>query len=122
MRHGVLAHLNADVAAAHFVRHCRSGAGAEKGVEDEVAGVGGDMEDTLNKAFGFWSSENFTAKQLYDFLFCVLCVTNIFVVPESLWNDTLFHLAQINLRGGDVIAGLSPPYTSIAVHLPKFFF
>ena len=47
MRNGVLAHFNADIAASHLVRHCRSRAGAEKGVEDEVAGVGGDVENCV---------------------------------------------------------------------------
>ena len=53
MGDGVIAHFNADVAAAHLVRYGGGGAGAEEGVEDEVAGVGGDVEDALNEAFGF---------------------------------------------------------------------
>ena len=40
MCNGVLAHLDADIAAPRLVRHRCSGAGAKKGVEDEVAGVG----------------------------------------------------------------------------------
>ena len=81
MGDGVIAHFNADVAAAHFVRYGGGGAGAEEGVEDEVAGVGGDVEDALDEAFGFWSSENFIAKQLHRFLFCVLRMANIFIRP-----------------------------------------
>ncbi len=53
MADGVRAHFDADVAAAHLVRHRRGGAGAEEGIEDEVAGVGGDMENALQEAFGF---------------------------------------------------------------------
>ena len=48
MRNGVLAHFNADIATPHLVRHCRSSAGPEKGVEDEIAGVGGDVEHVLD--------------------------------------------------------------------------
>ena len=62
MANGMLAHFNADVAAAHLVRYGGGGAGAEERVEDEIAGVGGDVEDALDEAFRFWSSENFIAK------------------------------------------------------------
>ena len=58
MANGVFAHFDANVAAAHLVRYSGGGAGAEEGVEDEVAGVGGDVEDAFkDEAFGFWSSE-----------------------------------------------------------------
>ena len=53
MGDGVIAHFNADVAAAHLVRDGCGGAGAEEGVEDEVAGVGGDVEDLLKQLFRF---------------------------------------------------------------------
>ena len=44
----VIAHFDADIAAAHLVRRRRSGAGAEEGIEDEIAGVGGDLEYMFN--------------------------------------------------------------------------
>ena len=44
VRDRVLAQLDADVAPPHLVRHRRGRAGAEEGVEDQVAGVGGDVE------------------------------------------------------------------------------
>ena len=44
VRDRVLAQLDADVAPPHLVRHGRGRAGAEEGVEDQVAGVGGDVE------------------------------------------------------------------------------
>ena len=81
MADGVIAHFNADVAAAHLVRYGGGSAGAEEGVEDEVAGVSGDVEDALNEAFGFGCVENFIAKQLHRFLFCVLRMANIFIRP-----------------------------------------
>ena len=59
MRHRVFAHLDADVAAAHLMRGRGRGTGAEKGVENEVARVGGDVEDALDQAFGFGSLEDF---------------------------------------------------------------
>ena len=51
MAAGMVPHLDPDPAAAHLVRHGRRGAGAEEGVENEVAGVGGDVQDALHKAF-----------------------------------------------------------------------
>ena len=67
---GVVAHFNADVAAAHLVRDGGGGAGAEEGVEDEVAGVGGDVEDALDEAFGFWCVEGirYSEQSIYFFL------------------------------------------------------
>ena len=55
MADGVFAHFNADVATAHLVGDGSGGAGAEEGVEDKVAGFGGDVEDALDEAFGFRS-------------------------------------------------------------------
>ncbi len=47
MRDRVLAQLDADVAPPHLVRHGRGRAGAEEGVEDQVAGVGGECQESL---------------------------------------------------------------------------
>ena len=47
VRGGVLAHLDADPAPAHLVRHGGGGAGSEEAVEDEVAGVGCKVYDAL---------------------------------------------------------------------------
>ena len=76
MADGVRAHFDADVAAAHLVRHRRSGAGAEKGIEDEVAGVGGDVEDALQEAFGLWRGKRRFShrKEPCDFLLSPLRV------------------------------------------------
>ena len=71
MRHGVLTHFNADIAAPHLVRHGRSRAGAEKGVEDEVAGVGGDLKHVFDKIFWLWSDESDAlSKQMVYLGFC----------------------------------------------------
>ena len=53
MGHGMVADLDADVATTHFLRHGGRGAGAEEGVKNEVAGVCGDIEQTLNELLGF---------------------------------------------------------------------
>ena len=91
VRAGVFAHFDADPAPPHLVRHRRRGAGAEEGVEDEVAGVGGDVEDALEQAFGFWGAEYFTLKKCNDFFFCVLRVAHVLVRPPRLRDNTLFH-------------------------------
>ena len=54
MRHRVFAHLDADVAAAHLVRDRGRGTGAEKGIEDEVAGSGIRFKDILDQSFRLW--------------------------------------------------------------------
>ena len=81
MRHRVLAHLNADIAPAHLVGHCGGGAGAEEGVEDKVAGVGGDVENTLDEAFGFGGVENSRKVETDNLPFRFLIMTNIRAKP-----------------------------------------
>ena len=55
---GVVAQLNADISPAHLLRHGRRGARTEETVENEVAGVAAQCEDTLYKAFWFGSFKN----------------------------------------------------------------
>ena len=57
VRGGVFAHFDADPAPSHLVGDGGRGAGAEEAVEDEVVGVGGDLEDALQETFGFGRAE-----------------------------------------------------------------
>ena len=43
----MFAQFDHDPAAAHFVRDCAGGAGTGEGVEDEVVGVGGNVQNTM---------------------------------------------------------------------------
>ena len=43
----VFAHLDADPAAAHLVGYGRGRAGAQEGIEDEVARIGCNLDDSL---------------------------------------------------------------------------
>ena len=49
----MVAKLNANPTAAHFVRNGGSGAGTEEGVENKVAGVGSDVKYAVNESLGF---------------------------------------------------------------------
>jgi hypothetical protein len=42
-----------DPATAHFVSHSPGGAGPGEGVENEIAGLGGELEHTLKKVLWF---------------------------------------------------------------------
>ena len=84
MADGVRAHFDADVAAAHLVRYRSGGAGAEEGVENEVAGVGGDVEDALQKAFGLGCIESVCcAEENVYLLLCLLVVADLFIGPPT---------------------------------------
>lgn len=48
VRDGVFAHFDASIAPTHFVGHGGGGAGAMKGVDDEVAWVGGTKQNSLH--------------------------------------------------------------------------
>ena len=49
MRVAVLSQLDSDPATAHFVGNCCRRAGAKEGVEDQVAGVRGNVKNGLKK-------------------------------------------------------------------------
>ena len=67
---GVFTHLDADPAPAHLVGDGGCGAGAEEAVEDEVTGVGGDIQDALKQSFWLWGFESIVCpKKLVDFFF-----------------------------------------------------
>jgi hypothetical protein len=53
----MLAELHHDPAAAHLVRDGAGGAGAGEGVEDDIAGVGGDGKNLLNQLFRLWRTK-----------------------------------------------------------------
>jgi hypothetical protein len=57
----VLAELDHDPAAAHLVGDGAGGAGAGEGVEDEVAGLGGDLYYALKKTLRLGSAKRFIA-------------------------------------------------------------
>ena len=59
----VLAHFYAYPAPAHLVGNGGRGAGAEEAVEDEVAGIRGDVQDALKQALGFGGAETTIGKQ-----------------------------------------------------------
>ena len=57
MRVAVLAEFDADPAAAHFVSNGCRRAGAEERIKDEIAGVGGYMNNSMKKSLRLWSLE-----------------------------------------------------------------
>ena len=42
MGDGMISQFDADITAIHLLRHGSGGAGAEKAIKNQVAGVGGD--------------------------------------------------------------------------------
>ena len=44
MRHGMVAHFNADIAAAHFMCNGGGRAGTKKAIKNEVIWVGGNLQ------------------------------------------------------------------------------
>ena len=82
VRGGVLAHFDADPAPAHLVGDGGRGAGAEETVQNQVAGVGGDVEDALDQPFGFGGAEaGFATEKNVCFFFCFIGVTYFFRWP-----------------------------------------
>lgn len=52
MRNGMIAHLNADIAAAHLMGDGGGGAGAKEGVEDKIARRGKKIKNPFHESFG----------------------------------------------------------------------
>tara|TARA_R110002049_G_scaffold120546_4_gene275065 strand:- start:4496 stop:4789 length:294 start_codon:yes stop_codon:yes gene_type:complete len=79
----MVAHLDPDPATAHLVRDGCGGPGTEEAVEDEVAGVRGNVEDALNEAFGFGRSKEIFSEESQDLFLGLVCVTRVVVRPPS---------------------------------------
>ena len=45
---GVIAHFHTDPAPPHFLRDGSRGTGTEEGIKNQIAGIGGNMDDALN--------------------------------------------------------------------------
>ena len=79
----VLAQLDADPVAVHFMGDCSGGARAEEGVEDKVTGFGGKGEDALDEAFWFRGCKNIILIYFFYLLFCLLGMSYFIVRPPS---------------------------------------
>ncbi len=81
---GVLAHLDADPAPAHLVGDGGRGAGAEEAVEDQVAGVGGNVKNALKKTLGLGCCERGSIrKQSSHFVFGSPVASYVVLAPEG---------------------------------------
>lgn len=60
---GMLTHLDADVAAAHLMRDSGRGAGAEKGVENDVTWFSGDLNDSFEQFFGLGCAKRIVSRE-----------------------------------------------------------
>jgi len=94
VRYGVLANLDADVAAAHLVGHGGGGAAAEKGIEHEVARVGCKRQDALDEPFGFGGGKNVTIIESFNFFFRFLIVANFVTGPYCFRYRTLLDFRK----------------------------
>ncbi len=94
MGDGMVAHFDADPASAHLVGDRRRRAGAEERVEHEVAGVGGDLNDSVNKSLRFRSAEtHIRTKKGVGLLLGFISVPCVRVRPPSPRNQA-FNLRQ----------------------------
>jgi len=55
MGNRMFSHLDADVAAAHLVSYGGGGAGAQEAVENQIAGVGSNLQNLSEETLGLWS-------------------------------------------------------------------
>src|SRR4051794_34120188 len=55
MRHSMVADLNPDIAAAHFVGHRGRGSRADKRIEDPIPGLRRHPDDALDEGFGLFA-------------------------------------------------------------------
>ena len=66
---GMIAHLDADIAAAHLMRDSGRGTGTQKGIENKVAGISCDLEDTLDQRFWLWCFKYLDVRKQLNCLF-----------------------------------------------------
>ena len=72
----MFSHFYADVAAAHLVGNRRRRARTEKGIQHQIAGVRGHMQNALDQAFRLWGIKSISPpKKSLDFFFRLLCMS-----------------------------------------------
>jgi hypothetical protein len=107
MRMTVLAQLDHDPAPAHLVGDGASGAGAGEGVEDEVAGVGGDVDDPIQKPLRLWRVKGkLFPKQNVHFLLRLVGMSSLLVWPPCI-RDNRCRVFQILFERRNSIATFS---------------
>ena len=83
MGEGVIAHLDTDPAAAHFVGDGGGGAAAEEGVKNDVPCICCDLNDSLQKSLRFWRSEGIFPIENPSLKLGLMGMSNIFVKPNG---------------------------------------
>src|SRR6185312_9929499 len=122
MRARVLAHFDADPASAHLVRDGGGGAGAEEAVEDQVAFIGGDMNNTLEQCFWLRSAERrLRGEQGTHFVLRASVATHVFFAPKSP-RYQIGYLIEVPLDTWPCVPFRSPPNPSLAAEFAQFFF
>ena len=121
MGDGVLAHFDADIAAAHFLSDGSGRARAEERVENQIAGVSCDVNYPLNQTFRFRSHKILASKKRDHLFLGFLGVSNVRIQPQCLRHNTLFDLTQKPFNSRSVISIGSPPDPLIKIHFCKFF-
>ena len=115
----VLAHLDADPAPAHLVRDRGGGTRAEEGIEDEVAGVGGNMDYPFNQPLRFRRQKDIRPKERQNFLLGFLSMAYVVIRPKSLRGNALFYLGQKPLYLRNRISFPAPPDAVVGVEFPE---
>ena len=87
----MLAELDHDPAAAHLVRHRAGRAGTREGVEDKVAGIGGNCQNPFNEPLWFWRCKRLSTYRHNSshFCACLSCGTYVITEPNGFRNSPL---------------------------------
>ena len=81
MRIAVIAQLYTYPAPPHFMGDRRRGAGTEEGIQYQITGTGGNLQNTLNQMFWLGRVEgNILEKYIY-MTFCTIIRTNFISIP-----------------------------------------
>ena len=94
------------------------GAGARKRIQNDGVGIGGDLEDSLDQFERLGSEVRQVVREnLQEGLLGALGVVDLLVRPDCLWNQTVLHLGQETLDGGDLVAVAAPPDAIVLVQV-----
>jgi len=95
-------------------------AGTRKAVENHRVFVGGDLQNALDQAGGFWRDEDIIrVSEINEFKqlpLALLSMPDISVRPEAHRYNALFYFRQKYLRGGNIVSISSPPNSPVGVH------
>jgi len=115
VRMAMLAQLDHDPAATHFVGDCAGRAGTGEGIQDEVARVGGECKHSMEKFFWFRILKNICpiSEHFFQVNTRLLITSSFLVRPPRISGERIIHFSEEFLQHWPSVATFSKRDSSV---------